>query len=226
MELNIFNINLNMDNKNREEVSEFIRELSDYLKKDNERQVSILEQIQSSEKVTVMYRDKMNIERNKILNNYAKENQDKGVFYYIYNKVQDTDNYLLSICEGNKSNVVIEEPKEELPEGVSIDTVLRKENCKYIVDTRATFIVRKQIEEMVNKLLKEQEQYLQSNRLEGHIYEVGEVESDRVWLYDITKDAANGIEAFEEIQFPLELINKITEGTKIIYRNGDYEINI
>ena len=226
MELNIFNINLNMDNKNREEVSDFIKELSDYLENDNDRQVSILEQVQKSEKVTVMYRDKINIERNKILNNYAKENKDKGVLYYIYNKVQDTDNYLLSICEENKSNVVIEVNEKKLPKGISVDTVLRQENGKYIVDTRATFIVRKQIEKMVNKLLKEQEQYLQSNRVEGHIYEVGEVERDRVWLYDITKNDVNGIEAFEEIQFPLELINKVTEGTKVIYRNGNYEINI
>ena len=86
VELNIFNINLNIDNKNREEVSEFIKELSDYLEKDNERQVSILDRVQNSEKVTVMYRDKMYIERNKIINKYAKENQDNGTMYYIYNK--------------------------------------------------------------------------------------------------------------------------------------------
>ena len=226
MELNIFNINLNIDNKNREEVSDFIKELSDYLDKNNEREISILEQVQNNQKVTVMYRDKMNVERKNILNNYAKENQDKGDFYYIYNKEQDTDNYHLSTCEENKSNVVIEANKEELPEGISVDTVLRQENGKYIADTRATFIVRKQIEEMVNKFLKEQEQYLQSNRLEGHTYEVGEVENDRVWLYDITKNSANGIEAFEEINFPLEFINNLTERTKVIYRNGNYEINI
>lgn len=226
MELNIFNINLNMDNKNREEVSEFIKELSDYLEKNNEKEISILEQVQNSEKVTVMYRDKMFIERNKIINKYAKENQDNGTMYYIYNKNLETDTYLLSICEEDKSNIVIEANKEELPEGVSLDTVLRQENGKYIVDTRATITVRKQIEEMVNKLLKEQERYLQSNRLEGHIYEVGEIESDIVWLYDITKNSVNGIEAFEEIEFPLELINKVTEGTKVVYRNGIYEINM
>lgn len=226
MELNIFNINLNIDNKNREEVSEFIKELSDYLESDNERQVSILEQVQSNQKVTVMYRDKMYIERNKILNNYAKENLDNGTMYYIYNKDLETDTYNLCMCEENKSNVVIEANKEELPEGVSVDTALIQENGKYIVDTRATFIIRKQIQEMVNKLLKEQEKYLQSNRLEGHIYEVGEIESDRVWLYDLTKNSVNGIEAFEEINFPLELINKVTEGTKVIYKNGNYKINI
>ena len=226
MELNIFNINLNIDNKNREEVSEFIKELSNYLENNNERQVSVLEQVQNDKKITVMYRDKMYVERNKILNNYAKENEEKGVLYYIYNKVQDTNTYLLSICEENKLNAIIEVQKEELPEGISVDTVLREENGKYIVDTIATFIIRKQIEEMVNKLLKEQKKYLQSNRLEGHVYEVGEVESDRVWLYDITKNSVNGVEAFEEINFPLELINKVTEGTKVIYRNGSYEINI
>ena len=73
---------------------------------------------------------------------------------------------------------------------------------------------------------EEQEKYLQSNRLEGHTYEVGEVENDRVWLYDITQNSGSGIEAFEEINFPVELLNKVTEGTTIIYRKGTYEINI
>ena len=225
MELNIFNINLNMDNKNRKEVTEFIRELSDYLEKDNERQVSILEQVQNREKVTVLYRDIMHIERNEILNNYAKENKDKGTIYYIYNKEQDTNTYHIFICEEDKSNIVIELKEEELPKGVSVDTVLRQENGKYIVDTRATFVIRKRIEEMVNKLLKEQEKYLENNRLEGHTYEVGEIEEDRVWLYDVTKNDENGIEAFEEIEFPLVLLNEVTEGTKVIYQNGNYKIN-
>ena len=225
MELNIFNINLNIDNKSREEVSEFIKELSDYLENDNERQVSILEQVQENKKVTVMYRDKMYIERNKILNNYAKENQEKGTLYYIYNKVQDNNNYLISICEQDKSNIVIETNKDELPEGVSVDTVLRQENGKYIVDTRATFIIKREIEAMVNKLLKEQEQYLQSNRLEGHIYEVGEIDNDRLWLYDVTKNSINGTEAFEEIKIPLEIINKVAEGSKLLYINGNYRLN-
>lgn len=226
MELNVFNINLNIDNKNREEVSEFIKELSDYLEKNEEREISMLEKVQNSEKVTVLFRDKMYVERNKILNNYAKENQNKGEFYYIYNKEKDTNTYQLSICDENKSNFVLEVKKEELPEEVSIDTVLRKEKDKYIVDTRATFVIRKQMEEMINKLLKEQQKYLQSNRLEGHIYEVGEIEKDRVWLYDVTKNSVNGIESFEEIDFPLGLLNKVTEGTKVVYRNGSYEISM
>ena len=60
VELNIFNINLNIDNKNREEVSKFIKELSDYLESENGRQVSILDRVQNSEKITVLYRDKLN----------------------------------------------------------------------------------------------------------------------------------------------------------------------
>ena len=226
MELNIFNININMDNKNREEVSEFIKELSDYLEKNNEKEISILEQVQNNNKLTAIYKDKMFIERNKILSNYAKENQDKGILYYIYNKEEDTNFYHVCICEESKSNIVIEAKKEELPEAASLDTVLRKENGKYIVDTRATFIIRKQTKEMINRLLKEQEKYMQSNRLEGHIYEVGEIENDRVWLYDITKNSINGVEAFEEIDFPLELLNKLKEGTQVIYQNERYEINI
>lgn len=224
MELNIFNINLNIDNKNKEEVSEFIKELSDYLENKNQTQVSILEQVQNSEKVTVMYRDKMYIERNKILNNYAKENQEKGTMYYIYDKNPETNTYHLCICEEDKTNIVIEANKYELPQTVGVDTVLRNESGKYIVDTRATFIIRKQIQEMVNELLREQEKYLKNNRLEGHVYEVGEIECDRVWLYDISKNDESGIEAFEEIQFPEILLNNLNEGDRVIYRNGIYDI--
>lgn len=224
MELNIFNINLNIDDKNREEVSEFIKELSDYLENDNQRQVSILEQVQNNQKVTTMYRDKMFIERNNILNNYAKETLDKGTMYYIYNKDLELNNYYLSICDENKSNIVIEAKKDELPEDIGADTVLRQENGKYIVDKRATFVIRKQMQEMINKLLREQEKYLESNRLEGHIYEVGEIEQDRVWLYDVTKNDVNGIEAFEEIEFPFELLNNISEGNIVMYRKGSYII--
>lgn len=226
MELNIFNINLNMDDKNREDISEFVKELADYLEKNDGREISILEQVQNNQKVTVMYRDKMLIERSNILNNYAKENQDKGTMYYIYNKDSEKDIYHLCICEEDKSSIVVEVKKEQLPQGGGIDTILRQENGKYIIDTRATFVVRKQMEEMINDLLNEQEKYLQSNRFEGHVYEVGEVEDDRVWLYDITKNSVNGIESFEEINFPVELLNKVTESTTVIYRNGTYEINI
>ena len=226
MELNIFNINLNVDNKNREEISEFIKQLSDYMENNDERQISMLEEVQNSEKITVLYRDKMYIERNKILNEYAKKSQENEVLYYIYDKVENTNTFCLNICKEDNSNIVIEVEQDELPQKVTVDTVLRQKEGQYIVDRRATFIVRKQIEEMVNKLIGEQEKYLQSNRIEGHTYEVGEVESDRAWLYDITKNEEDGIEAFEEINFPLELLNKVTEGSKVIYQNGSYEIKI
>jgi hypothetical protein len=81
VELNIFNINLSMDNKNREKISEFAKELSEFLKKDEKTETSILEQVQNEQRVTVEYRDKMHVERNNILNNYAKENSIGSLVY-------------------------------------------------------------------------------------------------------------------------------------------------
>ena len=42
---------------------------------------------------------------------------DKGTRYYIYSKDSENDIYQLCVCEGNKSDIVIEARKEELPKG-------------------------------------------------------------------------------------------------------------
>ena len=224
MELNIFNINLNVDNKSREDISEFAKELSNYLEKKESEEISILDRLQNSQKITVMYRDKMNLERNKILNNYARENSQKGSMYYIYSK--DNSIYNLCICEEDKSNVVLEVKEVDLPRGATVDSVLRKENGKYVLDFRATMEIQIKLKEMITKLLNEQTNYLKSQRIEGDIYEVGEIEKDRVWLYNISKYNSNEVEAFEEINFPLELLSKLKEGIKVKYQNGNYSVDI
>lgn len=230
MDLNIFN-SLNINNKGNDIIQGFIKELSEFLEKNitknnllntNGKELSMIEQIQKNQKVTVKYRDKMIIERRNILNNYAKETYEKGTMYFIYDKNSRKENtYNVCICEEGKGHEIIEINKKDLPKEAEIDSVLRIENGKYVLDMEATEQISKKMTEMIDKLLQEQKQYLENNRIEGHIYEVGEKENDRVWLYDITKDVGEGI---EEINFPLELLNKVTEGTKLKYENGNYQI--
>ena len=162
----------------------------------------------------------MLIERSNILNNYAKETMDKGEMYYIYSKNSKMeDGYNLCICEEEKSHIVIEKSIENLPNEATIGSVLRKNETSYILDEEATNKIAEEINNMKDRLLNEQKEFLESKRVEGHVYEMSENDGDRAWLFDITIDSNEGI---EEIDFPIELLNISKEGDLFIYKNGEY----
>ena len=89
------------------------------------------------------------------------------------------------------------------------------------MDKESTEKLSIKIDEMINKLLEEQENYLQEYRIEGHIYKVDEKEDDRLWLIDITK---NNNEAIEEIKISEEILNKINAGDKLKFENEEYKM--
>lgn len=228
MDLNFFR---NIKNT-REENQSNLKELTDMLEKSFSRteieksskinDISLLQQVQNNQKVTVMFRDKMHMERARILEDYAKETFEKGEMYFVYNKnSQLQDGYDLVLCNSENTHEVIQLEKDELPVGAGVDSVLRKDNDKYVLDELGTNEVLEKMKEMVNSLLNEQAEFLKAQRIEGHVYEVGEIESDRVWLFDLTKDDGNGI---EEIDFPEELLGQVIEGTKIKFENEKYSI--
>ena len=162
----------------------------------------------------------MLIERSNILNKYANETISKGEMYYIYSKNSKMeDGYNLCICEKEKSHTVIEESLENLPNEATIGSVLRKSGTSYILDEDATNIIAEEINNMKDRLLEEQTEYLESKRIEGHVYEMSENDGDRAWLFDITIDSSEGV---EEIDFPIGLLNSSHEGDLFIYKNGEY----
>ena len=232
MNLDIFN---NLINKAKESkiVENFLNELNNYLEdnlsksninneilnKDNE--LSLLQKVYNTGKVTVEYRDKMLIERGNILEDYAKETDSKGTMYYIYNKDTGDNKYHISVCEEGKCRVLIEAERKELPKGAGVDSVLRKVNGKYILDIEATRVVNERESEMVDKLLNEQTRSLKEWRKEGHLYTVTENTGDRVWLLDSTYDSQNGI-CVDDVEFPKDLIDVAKEGTVFRYINGEY----
>ena len=224
MNLDIFN---NLINKAKENniVENFLNELNNYLEnnlsKSDDNELSLLQKIYNTGKVTVEYRDKMLLERENILENYAKETKSKGTMYYLYNKDTEDNKYHISICEEGNSRVVIEAEKNELPKGAGVDSVLRKVNGKYVLDVEATRIVNEQISEMVDNLLNEQTRSLKEWRKEGHLYTVTENTGDRVWLLDSTYDSQNGI-CVDDVEFPKELLDVAKEGTVFRYINGEY----
>ena len=227
MLLNIFNKLIN--NKENKEVQNFIQELSEKvdspknnMQNNPRKEKSVIQELIEENKLTTSYRDKMHVERAHILNGYAEQTADKGTMYYIFNKDKDEeDTYHLNICDKENSHKVIKVKESRLPAGSGVDSVLRMENGKYVLDIEATNEVCKKMEIMTEKLLEEQTKEIDKNRIEGHSYEVVEVSNKNVTLLDITKDANNG-ECFEEIVNSKENFQNAKEGDVFQYVDGEY----
>lgn len=201
----------------------FIQELQKYLENNTKREeLALLNPTHNGNKIITKYRDKMLLERADILNNYASKTIDEGEMYYIYSKNSKMeDGYNICNCEKEKSHIVIEVDKEVLPSEAKIGSVLRKNGDTFIIDEKASTEIDEQINNMKTKILEEQAKYLASKRIEGHIYEMSENDGNSAWLFDITTDSNEGV---EEIDFPLELLQRSKEGDLFIYENGEYHI--
>ena len=224
MDLNMFkDIKNNLSGNERKEVLTFLKELSNYIEKDDLKvDRNMLEEIQEKNKLISKFRDEMLLERIDILNNYAKETVEKGNMYFIYDKnSMDENKYNMCLCNENDIYKVIEINKNNLPEEAGLNSVLRENNGKYILDNKSTEELSVKINEMINKLLEKQEEYLQEFRINGHVYRVDEKEADRAWLIDTTK---NSNEAIEEINIPKDILSNITEGSKLKFENGRYQL--
>ena len=103
---------------------------------------------------------------------------------------------------------------------VVVVTALNEPAC---LSNEATEEISQEIYNMKCEILEEQNQFLESKRIEGHIYEMGENDGDRAWLYDVTNGNSNGIEGVEEIDFSKELLKDGIEGDLFIYENGKYQ---
>lgn len=200
-------------------IQDFLKELQDYLEK--EVNIPLINPTHNENKIITEFRDKMYIERSKILNDYAKQSSNKGEMYYIYDKnskLQDV--YNLCICKEENSHTIIEANSNTLPNGARIGSVLRKSEDNYVLDNEATKYISKKIEKMKDELLEKQTEFLNSKRIEGHIYEISEKGNDRVWIFDITN---NSDEALEEISFSKELLQDAKVGDLFVYENGEYK---
>ena len=212
-------------------VQNFIKELSNYLEKNLTRRVEnigsnlLADNLEiGDQKIIAKYKDKMLMERANILQNYALKTKNNGEMYYIYNiDTNEKDTYNLCICKTNESNEVITKPKEELPEGATIGSVLRKGDGDFVLDNEGTKYVETEINKMINEKIEEQNEYLSSKRVEGHIYEADEKYSGRIWLYDLNNKVGGSLESIEEIEFPKNLYETAKKGDKFVYQNGEYQ---
>ncbi len=235
MNLDLVN-NLWNDLKENQFVQNFIKELSNHLEKNltHNTEISGVDNIWNNlladnleigdKKIISKYKDEMLMERANILQNHALKTKNKGEMYYIYDIDTDEKNtYNLCICEPNKSHEVITKKIEDLPESTSLGSVLRKQGEDFILGKEDTEVIENQINNMIKEKIREQDQYLDSKRIEEHIYEVDEKYSGRIWLYDLSNKVGEGIEGIEEIEFPKNLYETAKKGDKFIYRNGEYQ---
>lgn len=218
--------------KENKVVQNFAKELSEYVEKNLESDSRTHANDDSyvdltadnleieGEKVTAKFKDEMVVERANILQNYAKEN---GEMYYIYGNSTQEDAYNLTPCDETRSHQVITINAEELPKGAELGSVLRKTGEEFELDPSATKEIAEKISDMIEEKLEEQEQYLENKRIEGHVYEVGEKQDGRIWLYDLNNSAGGGTEGIEEIQFPKTLYESAEEGDLFVYKDGEYQ---
>lgn len=226
MNLDLIN-NLFNNLKENKFVQDFIKELSNYLETsltNNEWNDLFSDDLTLyNNKISTKFRNEMLAERAIILQKYAENTKEAGEMYYIYNK-SGVNSYNLCNCETNKSHDVLIETIEELPEGVNLGSVLRKKDNAFVLDIDATKIINEKINNMIKEKIEEQNNYLSSKRIDGHIYEVGEKYSDTILLYDLNSTVDGGSEGFEEIEFPKTLLVSLTEGDKVRYENGEYNV--
>lgn len=219
MNLDLVN-NLINSTKENKVIQSFIKELGKILENNPSNQVSLVQKVLHGRTLTTKFRDEINIQRHEIINKYSEENPEQGEFYYVYNKRADNTYGIVSHENGEAvKNIGIKE--SELPEGAGIDSVLIMKNGKFVLNKDATQKLRVELTNIINRLLEEQTKWLQGQRIEGHLYEFVEKTGDTVWLVDETNSTG---ECFEEIDFPVELLDKATQGAMFQYMNGEYQL--
>ena len=223
MKLDLINSLFNSVKENKF-VKNFVKELSNKLENDLEFHNLLLDDlVLYNKKITAKFRDKMLIERDNILQNYAKSINNKELLY-VYDISKFTpDSYNLCACDTEKINEVITKQVKDLPNGVTLGSILKKQDIGFVLDTEGTKYVGEKINAMIKEKIEEQQKYLDSKRIDGHTYEVGEKYSGRIWLYDLNNDVKGGMEGFEEIEFSEDLYETAKAGDLFIYTLGKYE---
>ena len=222
-------MNLDINNivntlKENKFIEKFINELTQYIENSTKQKGESKLEINDNQKIISKYKDEILTKRNDILQNHAEQTKEKGEMYYIYSRASNENNsYNLYPCEKGREHEVITKTKEELPEGSEIGSVLRNKEGNITLDNETTEQVKNEIEEMIEEQIEKQTQYLESKRIEGHIYEAGEKVNGTIWLYDLQDIEKGEAEGIEEIEFPPDLYEKAKEEDRFIYTNGEYQ---
>lgn len=184
--------------------------------------ISLIQYLFETGKITTEYRDKMLLERNNILIEYSRKTAQAGVMLFVYtvNKANKSKYNLYQYINGIE-NKIISIDKSQLPAETCIDCVLRFHDGTYIFDEKSTIDISAQTNRIIQQLLEKQAVELNKKRIEHHIYEVIEAYKHGALITNLSQN--NG-ECFEEITIPDDILRKINVGSLLQYINGKYEI--
>lgn len=201
-----------------QEVQKFMSELGNFLKSTIEgNNMDIFDRVEKEKNVSLVSKNKMRNQKQEILKSYAKETMNEGDLYFVTAKRNEERTYRVEKYDSN----VMEVLDLQLPQETLINSVMRDKDGEYVLDEKATKGIKEKLESMVDKVLQEQTRELEDYRQEGHLYLVTEDTNGRIYLSDQTEK--RGFE-IEEVDFPNEFRNDISEGTMLKYENGSYQI--
>lgn len=213
--------------KENEFVQNFINELGEFLQEKLSTNVldkgenSILESIQNQRNTSIISKNIMQNNMDEILSEYSKNTLMQGDMYFVVSKGKSNDSFTTFKYE-NGDRSVIQLNKDELPKDARINSVLRKENGKFTLDSVGTKSIVDKIKNMANDVLDKQDRELKAFRKEGHLYKVEEDRNNRIYLTDITDKNSNLV--LEEVDFPRDLLNDAKEGAVFKFENGQYHL--
>ena len=201
-------------------VTEFIGELTKALQSEGVigKDVDIVTQIANTNKLSIASENEIDKERTNVLQEYANTTKNEGNLYFVFNKVKNEDSYRIWTIDSN-GVTQNEISKNDLPNDISVNCVMRMNNGKFILDSEATKIVTNEIRNRANKIIEKQNQKIQDYKKEGHTYLVTEDINGRIFLWDSTEKPKFEI---EDVNFPEELKDKAKEGNSFLYKNGTY----
>ena len=201
-------------------VTEFIGELTKALQSEGVigKDVDIVTQIANTNKLSIASENEIDKERTNVLQEYANTTKNEGNLYFVFNKVKKEDSYRIWTIDSN-GVTQNEISKNDLPNDISVNCVMRMNNGKFILDSESTKIVTNEIRNRANKIIEKQNQKIQDYKKEGHTYLVTEDINGRIFLWDSTEKPKFEI---EDVNFPEELKDKAKEGNSFLYENGTY----
>ena len=200
-------------------VTDFIGELSEALQNvDNKNNVDIVTQIASENKLSIASENDINKVRIEVLNELANSTKNGEKFYFVFNKIDGEENYRVWEIKDNKRTQT-EVNKEDLPSDANVNSVMRMEEGKLVVDKETTVKVLNEITERAKEIIDKQNKKIEDYKKDGHTYLVTEDIKGRVFLWDSTEKPKYEI---EDVDFPEELKEKAKEGNSFLYQNGKY----
>lgn len=219
MNLDFFNQLANKIEENKE-AQKLIGEIGDFLKdtiQGNEKNMSILDEFENENHVSLIAKNKMRNQKQEILKHYAEVTKNEGSLYFVTKKRDGDATYRVEKYNENSTEVI----DLQLPENTLVDSVMREKEGKYVLDEKATSYVAEELKDMAGKILEEQMEELKDYRREGHLYLVTGDTNGRIYLSDQAEKRGYEI---EEVDFPEELKSEVAEGTMLKYENGSYQI--